>query len=126
MALFQADSNSGTKNHMLIYLNKDPVSIFPIYRLEPCFDALKEIFNMCWLSGFVNKNKELVAFVAATPMTLIVNNDVINCVEAHSMIIHPSLRNKRLAPLLMQDLMRKVAFFIVFCCLYKVHESWNL
>jgi hypothetical protein len=81
--LFKADSESGTCLKIMFLNKKDPVSIFPVYRLEPAYEALKEIFkrNNCWLSGFHNKNKELIAFVAATEMTLNVHNESIRCVE---------------------------------------------
>lgn len=58
----------------------------------------------------VKKLKKLVAFIAAVPVTLKLNSSktVISSVEINFLCIHKKLRAKRLAPVLIQEITRRV------------------
>ncbi|KAF6069960.1 glycylpeptide N-tetradecanoyltransferase [Candida albicans P76067] len=58
----------------------------------------------------VKSTGKLVAFIAATPVTFKLNksNKVIDSVEINFLCIHKKLRNKRLAPVLIKEITRRV------------------
>ncbi len=93
----------------------DSESIFPVFRYDPPPRALKQVLTKennarrCWLAGFTKKGStDLLGFVAANEMSLKIDGNVFSFVEAHSLIVHKELRSKRLAPLLIKEITRKV------------------
>ncbi|KAG7665273.1 NMT1 [[Candida] subhashii] len=64
-----------------------------------------------WHTGVrVKETGKLVAFIAATPCTIKLNksNKVIDSVEINFLCIHKKLRNKRLAPVMIKEITRRV------------------
>ncbi|EDK46057.1 glycylpeptide N-tetradecanoyltransferase [Lodderomyces elongisporus NRRL YB-4239] len=64
-----------------------------------------------WHTGVrVKETGKLVAFIAATPVTIKLNKSgtVIDCVEINFLCIHKKLRNKRLAPIMIKEITRRV------------------
>ncbi|CAK9441028.1 uncharacterized protein LODBEIA_P48970 [Lodderomyces beijingensis] len=64
-----------------------------------------------WHTGVrVKETGKLVAFIAATPVTLKLtkSDKVIECVEINFLCIHKKLRNKRLAPIMIKEITRRV------------------
>ncbi|ODV88861.1 hypothetical protein CANCADRAFT_57947 [Tortispora caseinolytica NRRL Y-17796] len=69
-----------------------------------------------WLLGVrASESNRLVAFIAATPTTLIVRGETIKSVEINFLCIHKKLRSKRLAPLLIKEITRRV----------NLHDIWQ-
>lgn len=63
-------------------------------------------------------NKKLVAFIAGTPATLNIYEKNVPLVEINYLCIHKKLRNKRLAPLLIQEVTRRVYIMKMFTAIY--------
>ncbi|KAI5955130.1 NMT1 [Candida jiufengensis] len=64
-----------------------------------------------WHTGVrVKETGKLVAFIAATPVTIKLNKSktIIDCVEINFLCIHKKLRNKRLAPVMIKEITRRV------------------
>lgn len=56
----------------------------------------------------VKANKKLVAFITAVPATVRVHSDTIKMVEINFLCVHKKLRSKRLAPVLIREITRRV------------------
>lgn len=56
----------------------------------------------------VKANKKLVAFITAVPATVQVHKDTIKMVEINFLCVHKKLRSKRLAPVLIREITRRV------------------
>eukprot|EP00177_Eucheuma_denticulatum_P002531 GFKZ01004545.1.p1 GENE.GFKZ01004545.1~~GFKZ01004545.1.p1 ORF type:complete len:441 (-),score=69.02 GFKZ01004545.1:1666-2988(-) len=56
----------------------------------------------------VKSNKKLVAFISAVPATVCVHDDTIRMVEINFLCVHKKLRAKRLAPVLIREITRRV------------------
>jgi len=54
------------------------------------------------------KNNKLVAFISGTPVTVIVEEEEIKMAEINFLCVHKKLRTKKLAPLLIQEITRRV------------------
>ncbi|CAD1811377.1 Glycylpeptide N-tetradecanoyltransferase [Candida parapsilosis] len=64
-----------------------------------------------WYAGVrVKSSNRLIAFIAATPVTIKLNksNKTMDGVEINFLCIHKKLRNKRLAPILIKEITRRV------------------
>ncbi|KAF6009290.1 hypothetical protein HII13_003635 [Brettanomyces bruxellensis] len=66
----------------------------------------------------VKKTKKLVAFISAVPATLRVRGNTFKAVEINFLCVHKQLRNKRLAPLLIKEITRRVHLENVWQALY--------
>ena len=66
----------------------------------------------------VSTNKKLVAFIAGTPTTLTIYGKNTPLVEINYLCIHRKLRNKRLAPILIQEVTRRVYIIKMFTAIY--------
>lgn len=56
----------------------------------------------------VKSNKKLVAFITAVPATVCIHDDAIRMVEINFLCVHKKLRSKRLAPVLIREITRRV------------------
>lgn len=68
-------------------------------------------------------NKKLIAFIAAIPATLTIYDKNIPLVEIDYLCIHKKLRGKRLAPLLIQEVTRRVFIIKMFSAIYTFGED---
>lgn len=76
-------------------------------------------FRPEWHLGVrVQKNKKLVGFITAIPAMLKVEDKVISLVEINFLCVHKSLRDKRLAPVLIKEITRRVNLTGVFQAVY--------
>ncbi|KAF9052854.1 N-myristoyl transferase [Panaeolus papilionaceus] len=72
-----------------------------------------------WLIGVrVASNKKLVAFISGVPMTLRVREHTIQVSEINYLCIHKKLRAKRLAPVLIKEVTRRVNLKGIFQAIY--------
>ncbi|RKP38797.1 Myristoyl-CoA:protein N-myristoyltransferase, N-terminal domain-containing protein [Dimargaris cristalligena] len=60
----------------------------------------------------------LVAFISGIPVTLKIRNHVTDTVEINFMCVHKKLRNKRLAPILIKEITRRVNLEGIFQAVY--------
>lgn len=66
-------------------------------------------YQPSWHIGVrVKSNKKLVAFVTAIPATISIHQDAINMVEINFLCVHKKLRGKRLAPVMIREITRRV------------------
>lgn len=56
----------------------------------------------------VKSSKKLVAFITAIPASIMIHSDDINMVEINFLCVHKKLRSKRLAPVLIREITRRV------------------
>jgi glycylpeptide N-tetradecanoyltransferase len=64
------------------------------------------------------KSKKLVAFISATPADIRVYSTTIPMAEINFLCIHKKLRSKRLAPVLIKEITRRVNHINVFQAVY--------
>eukprot|EP00835_Amoeboradix_gromovi_P003695 NODE_254_length_12812_cov_0.286872.p6 type:complete len:378 gc:universal NODE_254_length_12812_cov_0.286872:10018-11151(+) len=70
-----------------------------------------------WWLG-IKKDTKLVAFITAIPITVSVNNDSIKMAEVNFLCVHKSLRSKQIAPILIQEITRRVHLTDIWQALY--------
>ncbi|XBW37696.1 hypothetical protein QEN19_003280 [Hanseniaspora menglaensis] len=63
-------------------------------------------------------SKKLVAFISAVPLHLKINNAEVNSVEINFLCVHKKLRSKRLAPVLIKEITRRVNLYDIWQALY--------
>lgn len=62
-----------------------------------------------WLVGIrVKQTRKLVAFISATPGNLIVHSKSVKLPEINFLCVHKKLRSKRLAPILIKEITRRI------------------
>ncbi|GAX73599.1 hypothetical protein CEUSTIGMA_g1050.t1 [Chlamydomonas eustigma] len=62
-----------------------------------------------WLMGVrVSNSKKLVGFISAIPARIKANSEVVKMVEINFLCVHKKLRSKRLAPVLIKEVTRRV------------------
>ena len=66
-----------------------------------------------WLPDYhcgvrVKSNKKLVAFISAVPAQIVIKGKINNMVEINFLCVHEKLRNKRVAPVLIREITRRV------------------
>lgn len=66
----------------------------------------------------VKSNKKLVAFITAVPATVRVRNDPLKLVEINFLCVHKKLRSKRLAPVLIREITRRVNLHNIWQAVY--------
>lgn len=66
----------------------------------------------------VAETGKLVAFISAIPCSLFVRSNSFNSVEVNFLCVHKRLRSKRLAPLLIREITRRVNLFGIFQALF--------
>jgi glycylpeptide N-tetradecanoyltransferase len=66
----------------------------------------------------VVKTKKLVGFIAGTPADMRVYGNQIHLVEINFLCVHKKLRSKRLAPVLIKEITRRVQLFGIFQAVY--------
>lgn len=72
-----------------------------------------------WLIGVrVKSNQKLVGFISAIPAQIRVNNNVVPMVEINFLCVHKKLRSKRLAPVLIKEITRRVNLCDVWQAVY--------
>jgi len=72
-----------------------------------------------WHAGVrVKSNKKLVAFISAIPALIAVRGKEVQMVEINFLCVHKKLRDKRLAPLLIKEITRRVHLTGVFQAVY--------
>ncbi|KAF5840192.1 Myristoyl-CoA:protein N-myristoyltransferase, N-terminal domain-containing protein [Dunaliella salina] len=66
-------------------------------------------FTTDWLVGVrASTNSKLVGFISAIPVDMVVNGKEIKMVEINFLCVHKKLRSKRLAPVLIKEITRRV------------------
>lgn len=60
-----------------------------------------------WNVG-VSANGKLVGFISAIPVTMVVNGELIKMAEVNFLCVHKKIRDKRLAPVLIREITRRV------------------
>ncbi|XBW37692.1 hypothetical protein QEN19_003276 [Hanseniaspora menglaensis] len=63
-------------------------------------------------------SKKLVAFISAVPLHLKINTAEVESVEINFLCVHKKLRSKRLAPVLIKEISRRVALYEIWQALY--------
>ena len=72
-----------------------------------------------WHCGVrVSSNKKLVAFISAVPATLRVRSAELHLVEINFLCVHKKLRQKRLAPVLIKEITRRVNLCDIWQAVY--------
>ncbi|KAK0228680.1 N-myristoyl transferase [Armillaria fumosa] len=66
----------------------------------------------------VSSNKKLVAFISGVPLTLRVRKNVFVACEINYLCVHKKLRSKRLAPVLIKEVTRRVHLEGIFQAIY--------
>ena len=66
----------------------------------------------------VKESKKLVAFIAAIPSTLEIRGTTLKSVEINFLCVHKQLRSKRLAPVLIKEITRRVNKQDIWFALY--------
>jgi len=56
----------------------------------------------------VSKNKKLVGFITAIPATVMIHSKLLKLVEINFLCVHKKLRDRRLAPVLIKEITRRV------------------
>ncbi|XP_041478649.1 glycylpeptide N-tetradecanoyltransferase 2-like [Lytechinus variegatus] len=66
----------------------------------------------------VNTNKKLVGFISAVPARIKVNGKIVRMVEINFLCVHKKLRSKRVAPVLIREITRRVHLQGIFQAVY--------
>ncbi|XP_053993546.1 glycylpeptide N-tetradecanoyltransferase 1-like [Hylaeus volcanicus] len=61
-----------------------------------------------WHVGVTTNNRKLVAFITGTPATIFVKKEALKMAEINFLCVHKKLRSKRLAPVLIKEVTRRV------------------
>ena len=76
-------------------------------------------FNPEWHVGIRStKDKKLLAFISGTPVKVSVRNATVKMAEINFLCVHRKLRDKRLAPVLIQEVTRRVNITNVWQAIY--------
>ena len=76
-------------------------------------------WKQVWHCGVRNaKNKKLLAFISAIPATMRMNENSQFLVEINFLCVHKKLRSKRLAPVLIKEITRRVNLRGIFQAVY--------
>lgn len=76
-----------------------------------------------WHLGVRNtKCNKQVGFISAIPLTISCRNNIIKSVEVNFLCVHKSLRRKRLAPILIREVTRRVNLYDIWQALYTSGE----
>ncbi|KAI9500146.1 glycylpeptide N-tetradecanoyltransferase [Coemansia spiralis] len=76
-------------------------------------------FNREWHVGVRRREtRELIAFVSGIPVDVMVRDKTITMAEINLLCVHKTLRNQRMAPLLIQEVTRRVHLVGIFQALY--------
>lgn len=82
------------------------------FRFEYSQDFLKWAFESCkkeWKIGvFQTSNKKLLAMITGTPAIISINGEEISIAEINFLCVHKKLRNKRLTPVLIKEITRRI------------------
>lgn len=79
-------------------------------------DYIKE-----WIVGVrVIKNKKLVGFISGIPLQIIANGKNIRMAEINFLCVHKKLRSKRLAPVLIKEVTRRINLKGIWQAIYTV------
>ncbi|XP_046846253.1 glycylpeptide N-tetradecanoyltransferase 2-like [Xenia sp. Carnegie-2017] len=95
-----------------------------IFRFDYSLDFLKWAlkppeWKKQWHCGVrVSSNKKLVGFISAVPATINIYNTVKKCVEINFLCVHKKLREKRVAPVLIRKITRRVNLQGIFQGVY--------
>ena len=63
-------------------------------------------------------SKKLVAFISGIPITLRVRSKVLRCTEINFLCVHKKLRDKRLTPVLIEEITRRCYLLDIFQAIY--------
>lgn len=76
-------------------------------------------WNSEWLVGVrTDATNKLVAFISAIPITIDVKGDTLNIAAVDFLSVHTKLRGKNLAPLLIQEVQRRINLTGIFTAIY--------
>ena len=72
-----------------------------------------------WIIGVrVIKNKKLVGFISGIPVTVVVNEQKLPMAEINFLCVHKKLRAKRLAPVLIKEVTRRINLKKIWQAIY--------
>lgn len=78
-----------------------------------------------WHVGLRNsKNKKLLGFISGTPCKVKVNNNVVKMAEINFLCVNRKLRTKRMAPMLIKEVTRRVNLQGVWSAIYTSGETF--
>lgn len=71
-----------------------------------------------WLVGVRTETNKLVAFISAIPITISAKGEILNIAAVDFLSVHVKLRGKNLAPLLIQEVQRRINLTGIFTAIY--------
>lgn len=72
-----------------------------------------------WHVGIrASQSRKLVAFISAVPMSLRIKSATVKCAEVNFLCVHKKLRSKRLAPVLIREVTRRVNLVNIWQAIY--------
>ena len=76
-----------------------------------------------WLMGVrVAKNNKLIGFITGVPLQVAVKTESLPMVAINFLCVHKKLREKRLAPVLIKEITRRINFKGVWQAVYTAHR----
>ena len=67
-----------------------------------------------------SQSRKLVAFISAIPVQLRIRKNTLNCAEVNYLCVHKKLRSKRLTPVLIKEVTRRINLTGIFQAVYTV------
>jgi len=78
-------------------------------------------FEKDWIIGVrIIKNKKLVGFISGIPVKTVINGKAFNMAEIDFLCVHSKLRSKRLAPVLIKEVTRRINLKEVWQAIYTI------
>lgn len=78
-------------------------------------------YNKDWIVGVrIAKNKKLVGFISGIPVKVVVNGVPVNMAEIDFLCVLSKLRTKRMAPVLIKEVTRRINLKQVWQAIYTV------
>ncbi|KAI6363200.1 hypothetical protein MCOR25_005986 [Pyricularia grisea] len=71
-----------------------------------------------WVGVRATQSRKLVAFISAIPMKLRVRENVLQCAEVNFICVHKRLRSKRMAPVLIREVTRRINLQNIWQAIY--------
>jgi glycylpeptide N-tetradecanoyltransferase len=117
-ALFRFDYSPGFLMWALTPPGYDPNFIFGVRSKAPAASSAKATANAPASTESAAASRKLVAFISGVPATIRVNSNTLKVVEINFLCVHKKLRSKRLAPVLIKEMTRRVNLAGVFQAVY--------
>ena len=94
-----------------------------LYPTTPQADKVRALKSPGWQKEWhigirATTSRKLVAFISAVPITLRVRSRDVKCAEVNFLCVHKKLRSKRLAPLLIREVTRRIHLVGIWQAIY--------